>query len=260
MAPRLTQAQKSMAYRLKSHGLSNMEIARQLSCGDSLILYMFQGKISSVGVATAWIPRSGALTIDDREQILLGLRAGHSMSAIARGLDRSPSTVTREVAANDDREGYRAWRAHERARQCARRPKPSKLIRGPLQREVTSRLRQLWSPQEITRRLPLAYPDDPTMRLSHETIYQSLFVQGRGELRRELARCLRSGRTSRKSRSAATRGGSSVKDMVMIADRPAEAEDRAVPGHWEGDLVRHEALYDRAVMKGHRRWAVAAAR
>jgi IS30 family transposase len=260
VAPRLTQAQKSMAYRLKSHGLSNMEIARQLSCGDSLILYMFQGKISSVGVATAWIPRSGALTIDDREQILLGLRAGHSMSAIARGLDRSPSTVTREVAANDGREGYRAWRAHERARQCARRPKPSKLTRGPLQREVTRRLRQLWSPQEITRRLPLDYPEDPAMRVSHETIYQSLFVQGRGELRRELARCLRSGRTSRKSRSAAPRGGSRVKDMVMISDRPGEADDRAVPGHWEGDLMRHEALYDRAVMKGHRRWAVAAAR
>jgi IS30 family transposase len=114
-------------------------------------------------------------------------------------------------------------------------------------------------PQEITRCLPLDYPDDPTMRVSHETIYQSLFVQGRGELRRELARCLRSGRTSRKSRSVATRGGSCVKDMVMIAERPAEAEDRAVPGHWEGDLVRHEALFDRAVMKGHRRQVVAAA-
>lgn len=237
MAPRLTQDQKSMAYRLKRHGLSNMEIARQLGCTDGLLVYMFQGKISSVGVATVWTPRPGALTIDDREQILLGLRAGHSMSAIARGLGRSPSTVTREVKANGGRGGYRAWRAHERARQCARRPKPSKLTRGPLLREVTRRLRQLWSPQEIARRLPLDYPDNPTMRVSHETIYQSLFVQGRGELRRELARCLRSGRTYRKSRSAGTRGGSCVKDMVMLSDRPAEADDRAVPGHWEGDLI-----------------------
>lgn len=164
MAPRLTQAQKSMAYRLKAHGLTNTEIARQIGCTDGLVVYMFQGKISSVGVATVWTPRLGSLTIDDREQILLGLRTGHSMSTIARGLSCSPSTVTREVKANGGRKGYRAWRAHERARQCARRPKASKLERGPLLREVTRRLRQLWSPQESARRLPLAYPDDPTMR------------------------------------------------------------------------------------------------
>ncbi len=237
MAPGLTQQQKSMAFRLKKHGPSNMEIARQLGCTDGLLVYMFQGKISSVGMVTVWTPRPGALTIDEREQILLGLRAGHSMSMIARGIDRSPSTVTREVQANGGRDGYRAWGAQERARQCARRPKPSKLTQGPLLREVTRQLRQLWSPQEIARRLPLDYPDDVTMRVSHETIYQSLFVQGRGELRRELARCLRSGRTCRKNRSSGARGGNCVKDMVMISDRPAEAEDRAVPGHWEGDLI-----------------------
>jgi transposase, IS30 family len=131
MAPRLTQAQKSMAYRLKAHGFNNSEIARQIGCTDGLVVYMFQGKISSVGVATVWTPRSGALTIDDREAILLGLRAGLSMSTIARGLCRSPSTVTREVKANGGREDYRAWSAHERARQCSRRPKPAKLTRGP---------------------------------------------------------------------------------------------------------------------------------
>lgn len=237
MAPRLTQTQKSMAYRLKAHGLNKAEIARQIGCTDGLVVYMFQGKISPVGVASVWAPRSGALTIDEREQILLGLRAGQSMSTIARGLARSPSTVTREVKANGGREGYRAWRAHERAQRCARRPKPPKLKQGPLQREVTRRLCQLWSPQEIARRLPLTYPDDPTMRVSHETIYQSLFVQGRGELRRELTRCLRSGRTHRKNRSAGTPGGSSVRHMVMISERPAEVDDRAVPGHWEGDLI-----------------------
>ena len=105
-----------MAYRLKSNGLNNMEIARQIGCGDSLLVYMFQGKISSVGVASVWTPRPGALTIDDREQYLVWVFAlAHSLSAIARGLGRSPSTVTREVAANDGREGHRAWRAHERS-------------------------------------------------------------------------------------------------------------------------------------------------
>jgi IS30 family transposase len=97
------------------------------------------------------------------------------------------------------------------------------------------------------------------MQVSHETIYQSLFVQGRGELRRELARCLRSGRTARRHQGRVEKRGK-ISNMVMISERPAEIEDRAVPGHWEGDLVRHEALFDRAVMKGHRRRDVAAAR
>ena len=128
------------------------------------------------------------------------------MSAIARDLGRSPSTMTREVNANGGREHYSAWRAHERARQEARRPKPCKLRKGKLLREVSRRLNQLWSPEEIARRLPLDYPDDEEMRVSHETIYQSLFVQGRGELRRELARCLRSGRTVRRNHGAQVRG------------------------------------------------------
>ena len=182
------------------------------------------------------IDLSGDVMIDHREQVLLGLRAERSMSEIARQLGRHPSTVTREVQANGGRDGYKAWHAHQRARECTRRPKPCKLVRGPLQQEVTKRLEQLWSPQEIARRLPLDYPDKPTMRVSHETIYQSLFVQGRGELRRELSRCLRSGRAARKSPlSQAGRGH--IPNMVMIADRPAEARDRAVPGHWEGDLI-----------------------
>lgn len=109
-------------------------------------------------------------------------------------------------------------------------------MRGPLQREVTRRLEQFWSPQEIARRLPLDYPNDPTMRVSHETIYQSLFVQGRGELRRELTRCLRSGKTARK-RPLANDGRGHIPGMVNISQRPAEAIDRAGPGHWEGDLI-----------------------
>lgn len=121
--------------------------------------------------------------------------------------------------------------AHERAREQARRPKPFKLASGRLLEEVASRLEQLWSPQEIAARLRLDHVDDPEMRVSHETIYQSLFVQGRGELRRELARCLRSGRAARKPRGTDGRGR--IPGMVMLSERLAEADDRAVPGHWE---------------------------
>lgn len=137
---------------------------------------------------------------------------------------------------NGGREHYSAWQAHERARQHARRPKPCKLRRGRLLNEVTRRLEQLWSPEEIARRLPLDHPYDLEMRVSHETIYQSLFVQGRGELRRELARCLRSGRTVRRSQGRTERRGR-LPGMVMISERSVEADDRAIPGHWEGDLI-----------------------
>jgi IS30 family transposase len=144
--------------------------------------------------------------------------------------------VSREVAANGGREDYRAWRAHGAARERARRPKHSKLSHGPLAAQVTAWLEELWSPEEIARRLPMEFPDDPMMRVSHETIYQSLFVQGRGELRRELHRCLRTGRARRapRDRHRQQRG---IPNKVMISERPAEVDDRAVPGHWEGDLI-----------------------
>jgi IS30 family transposase len=237
VAPRLTQEQKTLAFRLKRQGLSLKEIAHQVCCSAPLLSIMLRDKASAVGIPAPWTPREGRLTIDDREQILLGLRARCSMSEIARRLGRHASTITREVNANGGQGAYRAWRAHERARASARRPKRCKLARGPLQRHVTKGLEQFWSPQEIARRLPLDYPDDPTMRVSHETIYQSLFVQGRGELRRELSRCLRSGRANRKSPRPASDGRGHISNMVMIADRPAEVSDRAIPGHWEGDLI-----------------------
>jgi transposase, IS30 family len=118
----------------------------------------------------------------------------------------------------------------------ARRPKPCRLRPGKLLQEVSRRLEHLWSPQQISRRLRLDYPNDPGMRVSPETIYQSLFVQGRGELRRELARCLRSGRTTRRPKGRVEKRGR-LPGMVMLSDRPAEVQDRAVPGHWEGDLI-----------------------
>ncbi|MFA7498244.1 MAG: IS30 family transposase [Leucobacter sp.] len=191
------------------------------------------------GKPFGWEPREGHLTVLDREQILVGLGRGDTLTAIARALGRAVSTVSREVKRGGGREEYSAWRAHEDAREQARRPKPFKLDAGRLLEAVTGQLERLWSPQEIAARLRLEHPDDPEMHVSHETIYQSLFVQGRGQLRRELARCLRSGRATRKPRTATDRRGR-LPGMVMISERPAEVEDRAVPGHWEGDLILGE--------------------
>ena len=144
--------------------------------------------------------------------------------------------MSREVAANGGRGGYRAWRAHQRAAQRSLRPKTQKLATPELATQVTRWLKKWWSPQEISMRLRLEFPDDPMMWVSHETIYKSLFVQGRGELRRELTRCLRSGRAQRRPRGRTDSRGR-IPGMVMISERPAEVQDRAIPGHWEGDLI-----------------------
>ena len=158
------------------------------------------------------------------------------MAAIARQLDRPTSTVSREVKANGGRDAYRVWPAHLRAQKHTLRPKHSKLDNQVLCEKVTLWLKELWSPEEIANRLRLDFPGDTSMQISHETIYQCLYVQGRGELRRELARCLRSGRTARRPQGQIKRQAR-IANMVMISERPAEVEDRAVPGHWEGDLI-----------------------
>ena len=239
MAGILTHEQKQLAFRLRARGWRLADIGREIGCTAPMVGLMVRDGRFTTGVPDEWEPRPGCLSITDREEILVGIRAGESLSSIARQLGRVPSTVTREVAANGGREAYSAWVGHKRTREAARRPKPCKLRAGPLLDEVTKRLEQLWSPDEIARRLPLDFPDDPEMRVSHETIYQALFVQGRGELRRELARCLRSGRTCRKKRGTVD-GRGRIPGMVNISERPAEADDRAVPGHWEGDLILGE--------------------
>ena len=234
----LTHEQKQLAFRLRARGWRLVDIAREVGCSAPMVGLIVRGRFTT-GVADEWEPRPGCLGIADREEILVGLRAGNSLTGIAGRLGRAASTITREVAANGGRDGYSAWAAHQRARGAARRPKPCKLRSGPLCDEVSRRLLELWSPDEIARRLPLDFPDDPEMRVSHETIYQSLFVQGRGELRRELARCLRSGRSCRKKRGTVD-GRGRIPGMVNIAERPADVADRAVPGHWEGDLILGE--------------------
>jgi transposase, IS30 family len=176
------------------------------------------------------------LSLVEREEISLGMQAQQTFVAIARGLGRSPSTVSREVAANGGRGRYRAAHADERAYQQGRRPKRAKLAaNGRLRERVEQMLGEKWSPQQISVMLRLEFPDELEMRVSHETIYQSLFVQGRGALRKELTAALRSGRTRR--RAQGRKPPELIKAMVMISERPAEIEDRAVPGHWEGDLI-----------------------
>lgn len=161
------------------------------------------------------------------------------MTRIARRLRRSPSTVSREVERNCDAKGhYRAVAADRRAVLRTRRPKPTKVaMRGALRRAVQQRLVRRWSPEQISRSLRRDFPDRPEMQVSHETIYQSLYVQSRGALRRELAACLRTGRALRRPKRCADSRRGHIPGMVMISERPAEASDRAVPGHWEGDLI-----------------------
>jgi IS30 family transposase len=190
------------------------------------------------GVAVRPRKRSAfRLSTDEREEISRGLSAGHSLRAIARQLRRAPSTVSRDVAANGGRRRYRGVLAEARAKRQARRPRQVKLARDPrLRQAVEELLRERWSPQQISHRLRHDHPHDPRMWVSHETIYQSLFVQARGALRAELRECLRTGRARRRAHGRPV-GDGQLRDMVLISERPAEVEDRAVPGHWEGDLI-----------------------
>jgi len=234
--PHLTAEQRALALRLRAKGLTFKEIAEEIGRSLQTVWSVVMTPPTRTAPAFAWSPGPGRVTLAEREEISLGLRRGKTLSAIAADLGRAVSTVSREVAANGGRTHYRAWRAHDRAHQRSLRPKVRKLACPQLAAEVTRWLGKWWSPAEIAKRLRLEHPDDPMMWVSHETIYKTLFVQGRGELRRELARCLRTGRTQRRHRSRSdTRGR--IPGMVMISERPAEAEDRAVPGHWEGDLI-----------------------
>lgn len=181
-----------------------------------------------------------ALTSADREAISRGLAAGDSVRAMARSLGRAASTLSREIARNGGCDRYRALDADARAWQYAKRPKRCRLaITAALRITVDAKLRKNWSPVQIAGWLVREYPDDPMMRVSHETIYRSLFVQARGVLKRELTAHLRTRRPIRRSKNATKAGQTrgQIVDAVSIAERPASIEDRAIPGHWEGDLL-----------------------
>jgi IS30 family transposase len=178
------------------------------------------------------------LSFAEREEIALARARGESMRVIARRLGRSPSTVSRELRRNGDRRGYRATTAHALAYERASRPKPAKLATNlALRAIVQDDLRRRYSPEQIAGRLRRRFPGNPEMWVSAETIYQSLYVQSRGALRRELTRYLRTGRALRKPGRQVGQRKNRIPDMVNIAERPPEADDRAVPGHWEGDLL-----------------------
>lgn len=179
------------------------------------------------------------LSLVEREEISRGVAAGESLRMVAAQLGRAPSTVSRELARNGGRSTYRAHRADRSAIRRARRPKPSKLATNPMLRTlVEDKLEEWWSPQQVARWLKRSYREDQEMWVSHETIYLSLFIQGKGALRRELTDCLRTGRAYRRPKTKrAPSGKGRIVDPVMISERPAEVEDRAVPGHWEGDLL-----------------------
>ena len=179
------------------------------------------------------------LTFSEREEIALGRAGGESMRSLARRLGRSPSTISRELTRNADRAGcYRATTAHALAYGRASRPKPSKLATNlALHKKVEEDLRRRYSPEQIVGRLRRQFPEDPEMRVSPETIYQSLYVQSRGALRRDLIKCLRTGRALRRPARQPGKRRNQIPNMINISQRPAEVEDRAVAGDWEGDLI-----------------------
>jgi transposase, IS30 family len=237
MGVQLSPEQQVLARRLRAQGMSLREVGAQVGCSHEHVRWLMdhRRRRPQPGVGT-WVPRAGRLSLADREEISLGLHAGQSLRLIAARIGKAASTVSREVSRSGGRANYRAWAAHRRAQEAARRPKTPKLADPRLAAVVERDLREWWSPVQIAGRLRQQFPCDPMMWVSHETIYQALFVQGRGELRRELARCLRTGRVKRRAQGQVqTRGR--IPGMVMISERPAEIADRAVPGHWEGDLV-----------------------
>jgi len=188
-------------------------------------------------------PTGRYLSMANREEIAIWQGQHVGVREMGRRLKRSPATISRELrrnASGGDPVRYRATVAQAEADKRARRPKASKLLEHPpLQVYVQDKLScaEHWSPEQIANRIVLDYPDDARMRISHEAIYQALYVQGRGALRRELTACLRTGRALRKPQRRTDGRRERIKDKVMISDRPAEVTDRAVPGHWEGDLI-----------------------
>jgi IS30 family transposase len=216
-------------------GVTCLEVAREFSTSESYVHDLANKYGGMLPVLKERSPLR--LSLQEREEISRCLVDQWSFRRIARHLDRNVSTISREVNANGGSHHYRAWAAERRCNEQAKRPKPAKLATNKqLRRQVETRLNKLHSPRQIALCLMAEFPNDSDMHVSHETIYQSLFIQGRGALRRELTKCLRTGRARRSPQRRETKAGR-IKEMVMISERPAEVEDRAIPGHWEGDLI-----------------------
>ena len=234
--PRLTLAEKTELWRRWRRGESLNAIGRALGRIAHVVRYEVA---RTGGIPPPARQRSRlALTLTEREAISRGRASGTSVRQISRQLRRAPSTVSREVCRHGGRRRYRAATADAVAWARGRRPKRCRLATHPALRDaVATKLTQKWSPQQIAGWLRRAYPDDPTMHVSHETIYLSLFVQSRGVLKKALQAQLRQRRTIRRPRTAPRPSGGYIVGAVSIRERPATVEDRAVPGHWEGDLL-----------------------
>ena len=233
-----TAEQKGLMWDRWQKGESLGSIARLFSRGHSSIQCIVA---ETGGIRPALRRRSRlALTLVEREEISRGVVAGHSIRSIAATLDRAPSTISRELRRNGDRPRYRASQADQAAWDRARRPKTCKLVENrALARIVAKKLTLQWSPEQIAGWLNCTYPDDEHDQVSHETIYRSLFIQARGALKKELLQHLRRTRAMRRSRhhTQKTDDHGRITDTVSISERPASVADRAVPGHWEGDLL-----------------------
>ena len=239
---------------MRSFGLSpeqQAEVWLRWRRGESLLAVARQLGVNRPATVRSFVASTGGvrrpprlrdarqLSALEREEISRGVASGEGVRTMARRLGRAPSTVSRELARNGGRRGYRAQAADAAAYRRAQRPKAAKLTADRrLRGEVERGLAEGWSPQQIAARLVVDFPDEAAMRVSHETIYLSLFVQARGALRRELTSALRTGRAMRYPRAKRLpQGRGQLVDMVHISERPAEVADRAVPGHWEGDLI-----------------------
>ena len=234
----LSAAEQTTLWTRWRCGETRLEIARALGCSEVTAYLVVAGR---GGVAPAPRRRAArALSLAEREEISRGLAARAGVRALARQLGRAPSTISREIHRHGGRAGYRARTADARAWQRATRPKRCRLAMHPrLGAAVAAKLRADWSPEQIAVWLTRTYPDDPTMHVSHETIYRTLYVQARGALKQELTAHLRRRRRMRRSLGAVRRGSThgQLVDIVSISERPPGAEARAVPGHWEGDLL-----------------------
>ena len=247
-------------WNLWHEGKSTKEIGRVLDRGGSTIhrqLAVYGGIRPEPRCRS---PR--ALTLVEREEISRGIAAKDSMRSVALRLGRSPSTVSREISRNGGYDNYRAAEADARSWERARRPKRCQIARSPRLRElVEEKLRQVWSPEQIAGWLKRTYPDNESLHVSHETIYRSLFIQARGALKKELTDYLRTKRTIRRSAKASRKGhgGGQIEDMVSIRERPASVEDRAIPGHWEGDLIAgSNNTYIATLVERHSRYVMLA--
>ena len=234
---RLSEREKQEIARLSAQGLPSRLIGKEIGRAHRTVW----GYINVLRRPPVREPVRSPLRLSsrEREEISRGLAGGESLRAIGRRLGRASSTIAREVGANGGRRRYRACTADRAAVRRMRRPKRSKLATcSRLRAAVEAQLELRWSPQQISGWLVAEFPDDPEMRVSHETIYLSLFVQSRGALRKELARYLRSGHTTRRPRGHSVMNGQGqLRATLNVRERPAEANDRAVPGHWEGDLL-----------------------